>query len=119
MPADIIEFPSVSAPHGLSGADIAELHRRTGLMPGVVITSSYDGDRSRLWLCFPGPVPPPAFGFARRDGLIYIAARGLAPGCPDSERVAPFASVAAAVTELMAAIQEIQPEWWTPGPPTA
>lgn len=119
MPADIIEFPSAWTPHGLRQADIAELHHCARVMPGVVVTSSYDGDCSRLWLCFPRAVPAPAFGFARRDGLVYIAARGLAPGCPDCERQTPFASITAAVAELMAALNEIRPAWWTSGPPAA
>lgn len=98
----------MSAPHGMSRADVAELQQHAELMPGAVIDPCYDGDRSRLWLRFAGPRAgrPPVFGFARRQGLIWIIARRLGPVCPDSEGEAPFASVAAAMMGLLDAIQE-------------
>jgi hypothetical protein len=116
VPAEVIEFPSASPRHGLSQADIAELQHGAGQIPGAVLDPSYEGDRSRLWLRFSGPraEQSPVFGFARRQGLVWIKARRLGPDFPDGGLEKPFASGAAAIMSLLEAIQEIQPEWWPP-----
>jgi hypothetical protein len=105
----------------LSQADIAELQHGADQIPGAVLDPCYEGDRFWLWLRFSGPRAgqSPVFGFARRQGLIWIVARRLGPDFPDSGREAPFASGAAAIMSLLEAIQEARPEWWPPDPSAA
>jgi hypothetical protein len=121
VPAEIIEFPRAPAPHGLSRADIAELQHGADQIPGAALDPSYEGDHSRLWLRFSGPRAglAPVFGFARREGLIWVVARRLGPDFPDGGQETPFASGAAAIMSLLEAIQEVQPEWWPPDPSVA
>ena len=111
--ADIIEFPRVSARHGLSREDIGELQKRVELMPGHwVIDPSHNRDRSRLWLRFSDAQAGsyPVFGFARRHGLVHVTARCLDSDRLDHELEASFASVEAAILVLVGAVHAVQAE---------